>query len=122
MNEENKIREEVLKKALNEDFKKEIPSSNFTHLVMQKVEAAEMKKATHQKPLVGFVGWLIFGAFAVLMVFAIFGKGNSSFQIEIPDINMDKFWSTYSLIPATFFAVALLIFADTLIRKRRKST
>ncbi|OIQ36280.1 MAG: hypothetical protein BM555_02970 [Crocinitomix sp. MedPE-SWsnd] len=121
MNEENK-REAELREAVNADFKKEIPSSNFTHLVMQKVEATELKKAAHQKPLVGFVGWLIFGAFALLMVFALFAQGESSFKLELPDINMKKFWSTYSLIPLTLFAIAILIFADTMIRKKRKKT
>jgi len=121
MNEENK-REEELKEALSANFKKETPSSNFTHLVMQKVESAEIKKAAHQKPLVGFVGWLIFGAFALLMVFSFFGQGESSFKIDLPEIDMEKFWSTYSIIPLAFFAIAILVFTDTIIRRRRNKS
>lgn len=119
MNEKEKFEEE-LKLHMNEGFQKDPPSSNFTHLVMQKIENAPVKPTIKQKPLVGIGGWLVFGGFAVLMLIALLSNAESSFHIELPKIKFDHLWSHYSLIPVTFLAVAIFIFADTLYRKKQR--
>jgi ABC-type methionine transport system permease subunit len=123
MNEEKKQIEKDLEAVVNTDIQKTELSSNFSHLVMQKVEAAELKKAGHNMPMVGFTGWLVFGIFGLLMALTFFIKGEgNSFRIELPDIDYNHLWSTYYLIPFVFLAVAILIFVDILIRKRSKKT
>jgi hypothetical protein len=118
MNEENKD----LRKSINEDFKNEVPSSNFTHLVMQKVEAAEIKKSARQNPIIGWGGWLIAVILLALIASPVFLAEENSFEFSLPQFNYEKILSTFSLVPAIILAISILIFTDTIIRKKRKKS
>lgn len=118
MNEENKD----LKESINKDFKKEVPSTNFTHLVMQKIEASEVKKSVKHQPVIGWGGWLIASLMLALIVSSVFLVEESSFEISLPKINYEKILSTFSLTPTILLAVSILIFTDTIIRKKRKKS
>lgn len=115
---DDKDLDKIVSDYAQDDSKHELPS-NFTYNVMQKVEAAAQKKAASKKPLIGFVGWLIFGSFAAMIALAvIYGSvSTTGFGDKISTIDFSRIYDEIKLGVYIVSAVATLIFVDMLFRK-----
>ncbi|MBD3636962.1 MAG: hypothetical protein HUJ25_06415 [Crocinitomicaceae bacterium] len=117
--EDKDLKDEILKEAVNDGFKEEGLSSNFTHKVMENVN--QLESVRKNKPLMPWWAWLITaGMFVSAIVLAlIYAPMPSEPRIEITtDIqNVYGEYSSYIGIATLILAVILI---DMVIRTRKK--
>jgi len=112
----------LLQKLLQETVEKSEPHLRFTTNVMDEIKAIDL---AINKPLIGRLGWLIITVFfiGIITVALIFGWDTKS--IDIYSANFDKLGSILDKTSIMFIGVligVLLIYADILWRRRKKTT
>lgn len=116
---------DILKKHITSDFKKEVPSVDFTQLVMKKVEASLATKPVFE-PLISKKIWISFGCVAGLILLLSFvldvqqadTNWFGDIGIELP--NLEQFKNTITLSILMALVLGLMTVADILFRKRRQ--
>jgi hypothetical protein len=123
MNLDDKLKDKDLENLMGDNFKKETPSSNFTHLVMQKVAREEINTEKTSMPLVSRLAWFIFSIFALLIGLAlIFNKRmDTGLLISLPEFDFTNFEGWYGIIVSIIATVSVLTLTDMLLRNNRQN-
>lgn len=117
-----KEEKDILKKHITSDFNKEVPSIDFTEMVMKKVEGSlEIKPI---EPLISKKAWIYAGVLATLVILISFGLEVQQSDtvwfgdlgIELPDL--EKFRTTITLSIIIVSILGLMTVADVLYRRR----
>ena len=119
-----KEEKDILKKHITSDFKQEVPSVDFTQLVMEKVDQSlEIKTAT---PLVSKKGWIVALLVAVFIILISFGvevqqsdtNWIGDLGVELPDF--EKFKTTIVLSTIIVSILGLMTAADIFYRRKNQ--
>ena len=123
MNLDEKLKDKDLENLMGDNFKKETPSSNFTHLVMQKVGEQEIKSEATPTPLVGKIAWLFFAFFGLVISLAlIYNKPlTQELNISFPEFDFTNFEGAYGIIVSIIAMVFVLTLTDMLLRNNRQN-
>jgi hypothetical protein len=120
MKTENEQIDEALEGFANEKAEIGLPS-NFTYLMMQKIEKEAARKVTAKKALITPLAWVIFGGFTALITASlIFGNFSTAVSISLPEIDLTKHADKIKLAAGTVFAIGTLVLLDTVYRRRAK--
>ena len=120
-----KEEKDILKKHITSDFKQEVPSIDFTQLVMEKVEEC-MAVNSVVKPLISKKSWIISLIVAVCIILISFGvevqqsdiSWFDSLGFQMPDL--EKFKTTIYLSMAIVSVLGLMTVADMFYRRRNQ--
>ena len=120
-----KEEKDILKKHIPSDFKQEVPSIDFTQLVMEKVEES-MAVSSVVKPLISKKSWIISLIVAVCIILISFGvevqqsdiSWFNSLGFQMPDL--EKFKTTIYLSMAIVSVLGLMTVADMFYRRRNQ--
>ena len=111
-------KDEMLSKIINDGFKEDGLSSNFTHQVMGKIDQLENSKVN--KPLIPWWGWIImvgtFGAALVLTILYTEMPKESTYVIDDVENNYNQY-KNYIIIATIAMGVYL---TDLIIKNRKK--
>ena len=116
---------DILKKHIISDFNQEIPSVDFTELVMQKVEQSLEAKGEFA-PLISRKSWVVALLVAIFIILISFGVEVQQTEIdwfsdlgfEIPDF--EKFRTTIILSSVIISILGLMTAADIVYRRRNQ--
>ena len=116
---------DILKKHITSDFKQEVPSIDFTQLVMEKVQNT-LEEKTVVEPLISKRAWLwtlIIAACIVLISFGVDLQQSDvtwfdSLGFQMPDL--EKFKTTIYLSTAIVSILGIMTVADMFYRRRRQ--
>ena len=118
-----KEEKDILKKHITSNFNQEVPSVDFTQLVMDKVERSlEAKKIV--QPLISKKSWIIALLVAVFVIIISFGVEVQQTDVswfgdlgfELPDF--EKFKTTIFLSTAIVSIFGLMTVADIFYRRK----
>lgn len=120
-----KEEKDILKKHITADFKQEVPSMDFTQMVMDKVEQSFETK-TVVEPLISKKAWLISLVVAISIVLISFGLEVQQSDVswfnelgfQIPDF--EKFKTTIYLSFAIVSVFGFMTVADMFYRRRNQ--
>lgn len=113
---------DILKKHITSDFNKEVPSVDFTEMVMKKVEnSLEIKPV---ESLISKKAWIYAAILAALIILISFGlevqqsdiNWFDELGIELP--NLEQFRTTITLSVIIVSILGLMTAADVLYRRR----
>ena len=119
-----KEEEDILKRHITSDFKQEVPSVDFTEMVMKKVEASlEIKPV---ESLITKKAWIYAGVGATIIILISFGLEVQQSEtawygdlgIELP--NLEKFRTTITLSIIIVSILGFMTAADLVYRRRNQ--
>ena len=113
------LKDEMLSKAINDGFKEEGISSNFTHQVMGKIE--QLEKSPKSKSLLPWWGWILaIGPIVFSFIYAIIAMPYPEESTITISEDVSSTYSEYSQYAGFVLIAMAVILVDQIIKYKRK--